>query len=567
MNEPQPPQTVVVQAHGMRWRAAADFAEALPLLGLEKVRRPERLAEAELVRDRTVRTVARLPHPAGADRPCLYVKRHKFSMLRRPLRSVLGRTKAAHEWRMARALLERGIPTCRLLAVAEPREGLLRREAFLISEEIPGAVELRDYLAAGSWRMQGPSVKQQLIEELAELVVRFLRAGFYHHDLHAGNVLIAPGRAPGRRLFVVDLHSVWRRRPTRRRVLRMLVMLADSTKACGVSSGDRVRFLRAVLARWTGTDPARKQSVRNWAQEARSAWRKHHFRHMRSRTRRCTVESSEFTRDLAGRFRLWRRCGFSLDAALATVETHQKAVAGEAGHCEVRKTASRAQVSLCRLPGLEAVCVKAFLRCKPSERFKDLLRRRGRARAAWIAHRGYRVRGLPAARGLALVEARSKLSGTPDYLIVEALEVEGNLQELTGSLPPQAPEGPPFELTAGVRRELAVAVAGLFRLLAEQEVRHADMKPSNILAGRQGGRIRLWLVDLDRSRFDEAWKGRDWIKHLAQLNAGLSSQVTLLDRMRCLRQCGRGRWRPRERLALARAIIERSRQHYRPWLR
>ena len=231
----------------MSWLAAADFAEALPKLDIEKSRHPEQLSEAEFVKDNTVRTVMRVPHPTAPDGPRLYVKRFKFKNLARKLRHLVMPTQAAHEWRVGRALLRDGIPTCRVLATACRRSAVFHQEAFLISEEIPEAISIASHLASPDSPAQRAGFRKQLIEELAALVVRLMDAGYYHRDLHVGNVLIAPHRPAGERLFVLDLHSIRRARPTRRRVLRMLALLADSTKRLGISAADRIRFLRALL--------------------------------------------------------------------------------------------------------------------------------------------------------------------------------------------------------------------------------------------------------------------------------------------------------------------------------
>ena len=168
------------------------------------------------------------------------------------------------------------------------------------------------------------------------------------------------------------------------------------------------------------------------------------------------------------------------------------------------------------------------------------------------------MRRVPAARGLALLEARGKLSGRPDYLIMEALDVEGDLQEiactrLAGSDQPERPS-----LTAEQRRELVLAVADIFRLMAVKQVEHPDTKPSNILVAMDAARIRLWLADLDRLGFEEPWGRKQWVQHLAQCDAGLPAEVTLLERMRCLRKCGRGQWTPAQRGEIARAVRECS---------
>ena len=181
--------------------------------------------------------------------------------------------------------------------------------------------------------------------------------------------------------------------------------------------------------------------------------------------------------------------------------------------------------------------IKAYLRRTPAERIKDLLRPRRRARHTWIAHRGFNVRDVPAPPAAALLEARNPLSGRPDYLIVEG-NVADDLRELSiiGQSDCRARRQKP--LAPAERRQLSRAVGDLFRQLARQHIRHRDMKPSNILARpTESGEYRLELIDLDRASFEVEWKRKHWIKHLAQCNAGLGEQISLLDRMRCLRRC------------------------------
>ncbi|MCK4374006.1 MAG: hypothetical protein KAX19_01720, partial [Candidatus Brocadiae bacterium] len=362
----------------------------------------------------------------------------------------------------------------------------------------------------------------------------------------------------GRRLHVVDLHSIRRRRPGRRGLLRMLGMLAGSTRPPGVSHEDQVEFLRAFLARWQGSPGASEGTLARWAGRVKAAQEGLRRRHLRSRTRRCVVRSTMFTIEKAGGFLVHRRRDFSTEAALDAVRMHAAAVAGEAHDASVLHRGRRAVVTVCpcdAVPpfgvsrpapaaqvGPGRVCVKSFRRESWAARFKDALRLRSRARAAWVAAHGFGVRGIPAARPLALLESRTKLSGAPDYLITEALDNDGTLGELAaGGLP------------AGARRcQLGKAVAALLDLLARGEVYHPDTKPSNLLVKEGDGRFRLWLVDLDRVKFASPWTRNRWAKCLARLNAGLPATVTLLDRMRCLRGCGRGRWSGGERLLIAR---------------
>ena len=561
-------------AHGFRWLTVPSFADAISLLDLDVVRHVQRLGPDELVKDNRVRTVARLPDPTEPARRRLYVKRYKFPKRLARLRHLAVRTQPEVELRVCRALQRAGIPTCDVLAVAVRRRRGLPVEGFLVSREIPRVEPLGDYLrrVTSAPEAAGTADLSELAVELAALTARLIGAGFYHHDYHAGNLLIDPTAPPGERLFVVDLHSVRLRRSGRRGVLRMLAMLSLSAGGAGVPMALHEEFLRAFLAARAGGQDPTAGELAAWRAMASRARRRLHHAHMRSRTRRCMLESTLFTRDTAGDFVVRRRRDFPLRAAIEAIELHEAAMTGESNGMTTMRRGVRTEVSLCpcdTVPPLTSgrparpqdlrpgtVCVKAFKRRRLRERAKDMLRPRGRARAAWIAARGLHVRGIPAARPLALAESRCKLGGRSDYLITEAVDADAELHNLVRHDLP----------SPRLRRRLGHAISALFLQMAEERAYHPDTKPGNILVKRQGDDYRLWLVDLDRVRFGRTWDRATWARSLARLNSSLPAQVTVLDRLRCLRACGHGRWTPKERLALARDVYALSLQRRPAWL-
>jgi len=576
MPEPNSPSSV--EAHGMQWTCVPEFAAAIPLLDVLKLRRPSALGHGELVKDNPVRSVACLADPLQPDGLRLYVKRYKFPHRSTRLKHLILPTQPAREWKASRALQAAGIHTCDVLAIAVRRRNLLPREGFLVSREIPDTLGLTNFLRdqLPDLEAQRPGYRAQLIDELAALTAAIVDGGFYHHDYHAGNLLIRPQAPAGERIYVVDLHSARCRRPGRRGLLRMLGMLALSLPS--LSHQDQTTFLRAFLARWEGgpgpphgrrASPSDATCAR-WAalvKKAHAGLRRHH---LRSRTRRCLVRGTLFTVDTTGAFRVHRRRDFPLDAALSAVWTHADAVSGpqsvvkgkapSGSGARVLRKGRRTEVTLClsdAVPPLDAsrparpaqltsgrVCVKSFRRDSLLARCKDALRLSGRARIAWTASHGFSVRRIAAARPLALLESRSKLSALPDYLVMEALHTDGSVAALAAGRLPQGP----------ARRRLGQAVASLLGQLAQEEVYHPDTKPGNLLVKETDGQYKLWLVDLDRAKFATPLTRRRWVKCLTRLNAGLPAQVTVLDRMRCLRECGRGRWSARERLQIARKV-------------
>ncbi len=548
--------TTQVRAHGMEWLSVAGFAPTLRRIDVLRARRVDRLGDWRLVKDNTVRSVLRLPDPQEPGGPGLFLKRYKFRDFSRRLRHLAMPTKPEVEWRACRMLRAIGVPTCDVLAIGLRRKCGLPQEGFLISREIAGVTGLSKFLHQQHDRKALWSVA----EELAEMTARLLRNGLYHNDYHGGNLLIRPQTPPGQRLFVVDLHSFRRRLIRRRHVVGMLAMLARSTKAPGVNEATRMQFLRRLLERWRGLQQVGPADLRRWCRRVREAVRRQHRRHMCSRTRRCLKESSLFTIEETERFTVHRRRDFPRQAALAAVALHRKAMQGQTDGVEVFRQGRRTEVTVCPSESVPPrtlnqpappdrvrpgrVCVKAFRRQTLRERLKDALRPRSRARVAWVAARGLHVRGIPAAQPMALLESRHKLAGEPDYLITEAIKNEGTLVEFLMNRRPTPTE----------RRRLSRAVARLLVEMADEGVYHPDTKASNILVRRDGSEFRLWLVDLDRARFDTRIGRRRWVKCLARINAALPPGVPVLDRMRCLRECSRGRWSAADSLEVARQV-------------
>ncbi|MFO8007004.1 MAG: lipopolysaccharide kinase InaA family protein [Candidatus Brocadiia bacterium] len=544
----------------MRWRTVAEFAETIPRLDLERLRSPRELPPDELVKDSTTRTVARLDDPLQPDGPGLYVKRYKFRDLTDRLRYLLVPTKAEQEWRISRGLQAAGIPTCDVLAIAERRRALLPREGFLVSREIADTHGLAEL--AGEENDAG--FRAELLEELAALTAALANGGFHHRDYHAGNLPVRAGARAGRRVFVTDLHAIRQRRVGRRRMTHMLAMLWPTVEQLSATERDERRFLRRLLESWRGGPGAADEAVRRLAQRVRRRRERLHRRHVRSRTKRCLKESSLFTRDVTEDFVMHRRRDFPVEAALSAVRAHERAAEGSSEGGEIRQRSRRTVVSVCpcsvvppRTQGQPArpeeltpgqVCVKAFLRPSTWDRIKDAMRPRGRARAAWVAARGMQVRGIPAAQPIALLESRRKLSGGADYLITEAVEHD---DALYGALR----EG---DLSPTDRQRLAEAMADLLRRMAEEGAYHPDTKPGNILVRREGDGYSLWLVDLDRTSFPRRLSRARWVKTLARINAQVPAEFSLLERMRFLRRCGRGRWDAEERLEVAREVLQRS---------
>jgi tRNA A-37 threonylcarbamoyl transferase component Bud32 len=125
-------------------------------------------------------TVARLPRPGNRG---WVLRRLNYGKLRHRLRDSFRPSRARRAFWIGLRLEEAGVAIARVLAVGETRRLRWPVCAYLLTEEIPGAITL-----AGLLEQKHPQMKRAL-RRLAEVLARLHDAGFSHRDLKATNVL------------------------------------------------------------------------------------------------------------------------------------------------------------------------------------------------------------------------------------------------------------------------------------------------------------------------------------------------------------------------------------------
>ncbi len=193
------------------------------------------------------------------------VKRPLARNWRRRLRQLWAPSRGMRGWRIGNALLNRDIPTARPLAVLERRLGPLIFDNLLLTELIPGALDLDAHLrrefeqrSAASWWRHKRALNALMVQHLRRLADR----GFVHRDCKSQNILVI--QQPRLSLVWIDMDGLKRaRRVTSadefRALMRLQVSLLDVP---GLTRTDRLRFLKAYLARFGSV-------TRDW----RAAWR------------------------------------------------------------------------------------------------------------------------------------------------------------------------------------------------------------------------------------------------------------------------------------------------------
>jgi hypothetical protein len=216
------------------------------------------------------------------------VKRPLARNWRRRLRQYISPSRSMRGWWIGNALLNRDIPTARPLAVLEKRLGPLMLDSLLLTEAVP-AVDLDAYLRR-EFVARSPAGWQVCKRELGDLLVRRVRQladrGLIHRDCKPQNVLVVT--QPRLNLLWIDMDGLKLvARPSQAQQFRALMRLHVSLlDVPGLTRGDRLRFLKAYLARF-GSDPrawraawrrlARSSETKIGARQLRRQWKLKHY--------------------------------------------------------------------------------------------------------------------------------------------------------------------------------------------------------------------------------------------------------------------------------------------------
>lgn len=131
-------------------------------------------------------------------------------------RKGLGRSRALAEYRNLAYFERKQIPVPRIVAWGSQRSlGLVRRGA-IVTEGIPGAVDLQTLALAKPELFRDRAWVTHLLRAVAEYVRRIHADGFIHQDLKWRNILVVPEKTP--KVYFIDCPSggrtlcFWRKR-------------------------------------------------------------------------------------------------------------------------------------------------------------------------------------------------------------------------------------------------------------------------------------------------------------------------------------------------------------------
>ena len=143
------------------------------------------------------------------------------------------RSRGFAEFRVLGTIAQLGLPGPSVVAARYCRHGLFYT-ADLITRFIEDAPTLAECLAAGR-------LDSELAEEVGALVARFHRAGIWHADLNAHNVLVTTGQ-----LYLIDFDRGQLRAPARTWQLANLRRLRRSLLKLGAAAQGEAAFEKSI---------------------------------------------------------------------------------------------------------------------------------------------------------------------------------------------------------------------------------------------------------------------------------------------------------------------------------
>jgi hypothetical protein len=226
------------------------------------------------------RTTDTLHVPRGDGAPGFFVKRHYYAPWRKRIRGMFrgtffGAHRGRAEYRWLNTLRSLGIPAVRPVAWGVRRTAHFVSACFLITEEVPEAVNLTTFageVAAGR-RSLSEAQRAAMVHRLAEQVAAMHAAGFAHGQLFWRNILVRLGPDGLPEYFFLDAEPPrrWLGRSERVWQEELAALLTSSLPF--TTPRDRVRFAhRYYNVRRLGLG---LRASAKWIESAARGWQRH----------------------------------------------------------------------------------------------------------------------------------------------------------------------------------------------------------------------------------------------------------------------------------------------------
>lgn len=499
--------------NGIHWIVEDCYARLIPD-ELVKVLLAPRSSD-HIIRENKVRRSMLIALPGR--QACIFAKLYKPPTGSERFKYFFLSSKASSEWKHMLSLYAKGLPVARPLARGEKRRLGFLRESFLFTEELKQA----QVLNAIPEQQFSLISKRALVEKAAQLVSALHNQGFFFRDLHAGNMLFIPEEDGGFQLCLVDFHKAWHTRWVPRWMrIRDLAQLRNSVS---LSAAQQWRFLKLYGER-SRIPPA---ALAGFAGRIEVLARKMRVVHLRSRTKRCLKESSEFSIHRGRQHTIYRQKIYPqglIDTLAGSFGDHPSC----RNPLILKKTPKESVTAMtAHYGGTDyRLVIKESSFSSLGSRIRYSLFH-SRAKRSWIAARALRVRGIATADTLALVEYRSRGMLARTLLLMQYLHQARELNDYVlgrynKSLSPAEEQQ---------KKKFIAALAAQVRAMHEKGVYHADLKSNNVLVREDAGGWTFYIIDLDRIRFKEHLSFKERANNLAQINASIADCITPAERL------------------------------------
>jgi tRNA A-37 threonylcarbamoyl transferase component Bud32 len=490
-----------VSEEGVRGWIRGDILPFLPPAFFEDPVSYVSRAGGERIRESKLRWAALLSLPDGRR---IFLKRDRTKGWGERVKYLVFPSKAQKEWILTLQLEKRRVHTPKPLGWFEKVAGGFVTESFYLAEALGAGVSAMDE--------PGRLREDAAIDDFARTVRKVHGVGLYHRDFHAGNFLWYEGS-----LFLTDLHSAkFLKTLSLNERLWTLSHLFHSLRAVW-GEQERNRFIRAYFE----GDPAHLPRINRYLERVHRGMERLMRRQWRSRTRRCLMESTDFSAPREGGMRYYHRRSLPLDQVKGILEKHRSMAAARSSR--LIKNSPEVIVSMVEDGG--KVVVKEFRTPHLRDRLKDRFRR-SKGLKAWIAGNGLQVRKIISVKPLALAEGKDEEGSRGSFLIMEALAQGHELDRyiLQGFM------------DFGEKLRFIRTCAGWLADLHQREIFHRDMKTCNVIAWDRDDSWNFCLLDLEDVVLNRRVGEKRVLRSLLQLNTSTPRTMTRTDRLRFFKE-------------------------------
>jgi len=522
--------------NGTRWTIREGYEALLDKISLDDLRSMANGKPYKLIKETKVRTVISIPGSDISDGG-IYIKYFKRKGYSDYVKYLFTPTRTRTEWKVAGELLGKGINTALPLAIAEKRIWSLLDSSMLVTKAVPRSEPLMEYCQTtfnGILSGEKLAEKKKLLNDLAGFVRNIHEKGFFHNDLHTGNILIKFNNdyfspAKDYTLYLMDLHHVKiLKQLSKRKRLHNLAQLFNSLSSM-LTKSDKLGFVKSYGINALD-DIKNEQELTSQIESQSSRIRNVHYR---SRLKRCMKESSNFSRKKINDMKMFLRKGYDTNSFLELIGKHHNALANNDKDVILKRDFKTA---LTRFPfkngEIRSVVVKQYKTTCGLNLIKNIFRNSA-GRKSWIAGNGLSVYGFNSARPLALIEKKVMGIVEDSYLIMEdaihSLEMDRYILKNF--------HNQPLPGESKRKRTFINDFAKTIAIMHNRNVFHSDLKTCNIMVKEKDDKsFDFIFLDFDKVAFNEELSIRKRIKNLTQINLSTPGCITITDRFRFLRE-------------------------------